>query len=153
MTDKKKIPKKQKLRNAEYYDMQSVFDKLYADSKKGIKFTELVEIIKSPENIKLAYRNMRKNKGSKTAGTDKKTISDLNKWKEEKLISHVQRKLDWYIPQKVRRIEIPKENGKIVIRLSRQFSPMNQTINNIKNGTNESVKIISKDEKRIKALK
>ena len=39
------------------------------------------------------------------------------------------------------------------IRLSRQFSPMNQTINNIKNGTNESVKIISKDEKRIKALK
>ena len=112
MTDKKKIPKKQKLRNAEYYDMQSVFDKLYADSKKGMSFTDLVEIIKRPENIKLAYRNMRKNKGSKTAGTDKKTISDLNKWKEEKLIAHVQRKLDWYIPQKVRRIEIPKDNGK-----------------------------------------
>ena len=112
MTDKRKILKKQKLRNAEYYDMQSVFDKLYADSKKGVKFTELVEIIKSPENIKLAYRNMRKNKGSKTAGTDKKTISDLNKWKEENLIAHVQRKLDWYIPQKVRRIEIPKDNGK-----------------------------------------
>lgn len=112
MTDKKKIPKKQKLRNAEYYDMQSVFDKLYADSKKGLKFTDLVEIIKSPENIKLAYRNMRKNKGSKTAGTDKKTISDLNKWKEGSLIAHVQRKLDRYIPQKVRRVEIPKDNGK-----------------------------------------
>lgn len=112
MTDKKKIPKKQKLRNAEYYDMQSVFDKLYADSKKGLKFTDLVEIIKSPENIKLAYRNMRKNKGSKTAGTDKKTISDLNKWKESSLIAHVQRKFNWYIPQKVRRVEIPKDNGK-----------------------------------------
>ena len=112
MTDKKKIPKKQKLRNAEYYDMQSVFDKLYADSKKGLKFTDLVAIIKSPENIKLAYRNMRKNKGSKTAGTDKKTISDLNKWKEGSLIAHVQRKLEWYIPQKVRRVEIPKDNGK-----------------------------------------
>lgn len=46
MADKKKIPKKQKLRNAEYYDMQSVFDKLYADSKKGRIFTYLVEIIK-----------------------------------------------------------------------------------------------------------
>ena len=92
--------------------MQSVFDKLYADSKEGVKFTDLVEIIKSPENIKLAYRNMRKNKGSKTAGTDKKTISDLNKWKEESLIAHVQRKLEWYIPQKVRRVEIPKDNGK-----------------------------------------
>lgn len=112
MADKKKIPKKQKLRNAEYYDMQSVFDKLYADSKKGRIFTDLVEIIKSPENIKLAYRNMRKNSGSKTAGTDKKTISDLNKWKEVNLITHVQRKLDWYIPQKVRRVEIPKDNGK-----------------------------------------
>lgn len=112
MADKKKIPKKQKLRNAEYYDMQFVFDKLYADSKEGVKFTDLVEIIKSPENIKLAYRNMRKNKGSKTAGTDKKTISDLNKWKEESLIAHVQRKLEWYIPQKVRRVEIPKDNGK-----------------------------------------
>ena len=111
MTDKKKIPKKQKLRNAEYYDMQSVFDKLYTDSKKDLKFTNLVEIIKSSENIRLAYRNMRKNKGSKTAGTDKKTISDLNKWKEKSLIAHVQRKLDWYIPQKVRRMEIPKDNG------------------------------------------
>ena len=45
MTDKKKIPKKQKLRNAEYYDMQSVFDKLYAGSKKGMNFTHLIEII------------------------------------------------------------------------------------------------------------
>lgn len=99
MTDKKKIPKKQKLRNAEYYNMQSVFDKLYADSKKGLKFTDLVKIIKSPENIKLAYRNMCRNKGSKTAGTNKKTISDLNKWKEGSLIAHVQRKSDWYIPQ------------------------------------------------------
>lgn len=63
---------KQKLRNAEYYDMQSVFDKLYTDSKKDLKFTNLVEIIKSSENIRLAYRNMRKNKGSKTAGTDKR---------------------------------------------------------------------------------
>ena len=112
MADKKKIPKKQKLRNAEYYDMQSVFDKLYADSKKGQIFTDLVEIIKAPENIKLAYRNMRKNSGSKTAGTDKKTISDLNKWNENALVCHVQRKLDWYIPNAVRRVEIPKDNGK-----------------------------------------
>lgn len=41
MTDKKKLPKKQKLRNAEYYDMQKTFDNLYAQSQKGIKFTKL----------------------------------------------------------------------------------------------------------------
>lgn len=112
MADKKKLVKKQKLRNAEYYDMQKVFDGLYEKSDEGKIFTNLVDIIKSPENIKLAYRNMRKNSGSKTAGADKKTISDLNKWKERRLIEHVQKKLDWYIPQKVRRVEIPKDNGK-----------------------------------------
>ena len=112
MTDKKRTLKKQKLRNAEYYNLQGIFDKLYADSKDGKAFTHLVNIITSPENIKLAYRNIKKNQGSKTAGTDKKTISDLSKWKEHKLISHVQRKLERYTPQKVRRVEIPKDNGK-----------------------------------------
>jgi len=112
LADKKKLVKKQKLRNAEYYNMQNAFDDLYAKSFERKVFTNLVDIIRSAENIKLAYRNMRKNSGSKTAGADKKTISDLNKWKERRLIEHVQKKLDWYIPQKVRRVEIPKDNGK-----------------------------------------
>lgn len=108
MADKKR----RKLRNNEYYDMQSVLDKLYADSKTGKSFNGLLEIISQPENIKLAYRNIRKNSGSKTAGADKKTISDLNQWQETDLIKHVQRKLDYYLPNKVRRVEIPKDNGK-----------------------------------------
>lgn len=112
MTDRKKPLKKQKIRNSEYYDMQKIFDELYADSEKGCHFRNLIEMIKRPENIKLAYRNMRKNSGSKTAGTDKKTISDLNKWTESALIAHVQRRLDWYTPNAVRRVEIPKDNGK-----------------------------------------
>ena len=55
-------------------------------------FTKLVEIITLPENIKLAYRNIKKNKGSKTAGTDGKTIQHLEKLSEEKLVVLVQRK-------------------------------------------------------------
>lgn len=106
------ILKKQKIRNAEYYDMQTAFDKLYADSVSGRQFRNLVELIQRPENIMLAYRNLRKNSGSKTAGVDKKTISDLNKWSDKKLINYVQRKLDWYVPNAVRRVEIPKDNGK-----------------------------------------
>lgn len=112
MANKKKPLKKQKIRNAEYYDMQTAFDKLYADSVSGRQFRNLVELIQRPENIMLAYRNLRKNSGSKTAGVDKKTISDLNKWSGKKLINHVQRKLDWYVPNAVRRVEIPKDNGK-----------------------------------------
>lgn len=112
MVNKKKPLKKQKIRNAEYYDMQTAFDKLYADSVSGRQFRNLVELIQRPENIMLAYRNLRKNSGSKTAGVDKKTISDLNKWSDKKLVNHVQRKLDWYVPNAVRRVEIPKDNGK-----------------------------------------
>ena len=92
--------------------MQLVFDELYAASVKGQRFCNLVELIKRPENIKLAYRNTRKNSGSRTAGVDNKTISDLNKWNENALVAHVQRKLDWYVPNAVRRVEIPKDNGK-----------------------------------------
>ena len=112
MANKKKPLKKQKIRNSEYYDMQLVLDELYAASVKGQRFCNLVELIKRPENIKLAYRNIRKNSGSRTAGVDNKTISDLNKWNENALVAHVQRKLDWYIPNAVRRVEIPKHNGK-----------------------------------------
>ena len=112
MANKKKPLKKQKIRNAEYYDMQTAFDKLYADSVSGRQFRNLVELIQRPENIMLAYRNLRKNSGSKTAGVDKKTISDMNKWSDKKLVNHVQRKLDWYVPNAVRRVEIPKDNGK-----------------------------------------
>lgn len=52
--------KKQKLRNSEYYDMQSVFDKLYEQAKERGKFNSLLEIISCEDNILLAYRNIKK---------------------------------------------------------------------------------------------
>jgi len=79
MATEQKALKKSKLRHAEYYDFQETQDKLYADSKGGKIFKNLMEIIKSPENIRLAYRNIKKNDGSHTAGTDKKTIKHLEK--------------------------------------------------------------------------
>ena len=104
--------KKSKLRNAEYYDIQQEFDELYKKSKKNCKFTDLLSIITSEENIKLAYRNIKKNHGSKTAGTDGKTIQDLEKCQTETLINHIRKKLEYYEPQAIRRVEIPKPNGK-----------------------------------------
>ncbi|MBO5068528.1 MAG: group II intron reverse transcriptase/maturase, partial [Clostridia bacterium] len=87
-----KPKKKSKLRNAEYYDIQDVLDELYKKSKGGWKFSDLMPIITSEENIKLAYRNIKKNKGSKTHGTDGKTIADLEKWQTDTLIKHIRKK-------------------------------------------------------------
>ena len=112
MTNKVKPLKKEKLRNCEYYNMQEVFDRLYSESEKGRHFYNLVEIMKCPENIKLAYRNIKRNSGNKTAGADKKTISDLNKWDENKLVAYVQKKFERYTPNAIRRVEIPKGEGK-----------------------------------------
>lgn len=107
-----KKQKKQKLRNAEYYNLQIEFDRLYDKSCKGTIFHNLMETILTDENIKLAYRNIKKNSGSKTAGTDNKTIKHLAKWNDTALVEYVRKRLKWYVPQPVRRVEIPKDNGK-----------------------------------------
>ena len=108
----RKLLKRQKLRNNEYYDMQSVFDELYENSLAKCEFKNLISIITAEENIRLAYRNLKKNAGSRTPGTDGKTIADLAKMSEPELIGFVQQKFNWYQPQSVRRKEILKGNGK-----------------------------------------
>lgn len=105
-------PKQRKIRNSEYYGMQETFDDLYADSVKGKTFNHLMEIIEGEENIKLAYRTMKKNTGSNTAGVDKRTITDLAKLSEEEYVRLIRKQFSNYHPRAVRRVEIPKPNGK-----------------------------------------
>lgn len=103
--------KRQNLRNNEYYNFQKVQDMLYAKSKQGVIFTDLLSIITSKENILLAYRNIKKNKGSKTAGTDGKNISALANISPEETVELVRRKLENFQPMIVKRVEIPKSDG------------------------------------------
>ena len=63
-----KAKKRSKLRHAEYDDMQSIFDELCAKSRDGEIFNNLVEIIVAPNKIMLAFRNIKSNDGSHTAG-------------------------------------------------------------------------------------
>ena len=104
--------KQRKIRNSEYYDMETTFDGLYAKSKDGKIFNHLMEIIESEENIKLAYRTVKKNSGSNTAGVDKRTIKDLMKLSEEEYVRLIRKQFSNYRPRPVRRVEIPKPNGK-----------------------------------------
>ena len=77
------------LRHAEYYEMQEVFDGLYAKSSKNETFTNLMNIILKRENILLAYRNIKSNDGSKTPGTDGVTFDDIGKLMPDEVIDTV----------------------------------------------------------------
>ena len=105
-------PKRSKIRYTEYYDLQETFDGLYADSASGKVFQNLMALISSENNIKLAYRTIKGNKGSHTPGVDKRTIKNLASMSEEKFVRLIQKQFSWYKPRPVRRVEIPKPNGK-----------------------------------------
>ena len=103
------------LRHAEYYDMQRIFDELYAKSQSGEVFDSLMDLILSRENILLAYRNIKSNTGSFTPGTDKLKISDIGKLAADEVTAMVRKIVkggkNGYTPRSVRRKEIPKPNG------------------------------------------
>lgn len=101
-----------KLRYSEYYGMQNVYDDLYQKSVEKQNFNSLMKIITSDDNILLAYRNIKRNGGSTTAGVDGKTIKDIEKLNTAEFLGIVKKRFAKYIPRKVRRVEIPKPNGK-----------------------------------------
>lgn len=96
----------------DYYGMTGIFSELYGRAQNKEIFTNLYDMITSRENILLAYRTVKSNKGSKTAGTDGRTIDDIKTASEEELVELITGKLLNYRPKKVRRVFIPKPNGK-----------------------------------------
>lgn len=102
------------LRHSEYYNFQTVFDDLYARSTAGETFTDLMRLVLSRENILLAYRNIKTNTGSHTAGVDHQTIKDIGKLTPEEVVNRVRYIIEGrkcgYIPKPVRRKDIPKSS-------------------------------------------
>jgi len=103
--------KNAKLRHNEYYDMQEIFDELYQKSINGENFKSLMRHITCENNIMLAYRNIKKNAGSHTAGTDNINIKDIERIDVTEFVQTIQRKFSNYHPKAVRRVEIPKEGS------------------------------------------
>lgn len=87
---RKDIRKRKGIRYAEYYNMVEIQDELYRQGMMKKKFYHLMPIIASPQNIRLAYRNLKNNKGSNTPGVDGKTFADYAKLEDVELIRKVQ---------------------------------------------------------------
>ncbi|MEJ8553214.1 group II intron reverse transcriptase/maturase [Tepidibacter sp. Z1-5] len=102
-----------KLRHNEYYNQQEKLDKLYSESKENKVFQKLMPLIISEENIQLAFRNIKSNTGSKTSGTDSKDINYIKNLSVEEVVNLVREKLYHYEPEPVKRVNIPKPNGKL----------------------------------------
>ena len=93
--------------------MQDIFDDLYEKSKQGKTFGNLLDIITREQNILLAYRTIKRNKGSKTAGVNRRTIIDWETKEPEQYIEYVRKRLQNFFPHKVKRVEIPKADGRL----------------------------------------
>ena len=62
----KKLQKKAKLRNAEYFGLQEVLDRLYAQSAENKRFTVLMELVEISAKTRVAKRRERTEKLSAT---------------------------------------------------------------------------------------
>ena len=113
MTNDAKAKLAEKNKFVARYGLQETFDTLFSESKKGKTFNHLFEIVVREDNILLAYRNLRTNKGSRTPGVDGKSIKDLDQMSPDMMVQKVRNKLQNYHPNAVKRVEIPKPNGKL----------------------------------------
>ncbi len=88
-------------------------DLIYARSKEGRSFHGLYELAFNPVTIVTAIHNIKSNKGSYTPGVDKNNINYYLQMPYQELIELVQSTVKNYQPKPVRRIYIPKKNGKM----------------------------------------
>jgi len=93
--------------------LNNLLDNMYALSRKRDEpFYNLVELAMNRQVILTAIHNIKSNKGSKTAGIDKKDIDVYLQMDFEKLVSLINKTLSNYNPLPVRRQYIPKSNGR-----------------------------------------
>jgi group II intron reverse transcriptase/maturase len=92
-------------------ELNAELDRLYLESGKGKSFTGILELASNEQTIITAIHNMKSNKGSKTAGIDKKVINNYLQMPYKQLIGLVKSTLAHYNPKPVKRHYIAKKNS------------------------------------------
>ena len=88
----------------------SILSQKSAQNKEYV-FDRLYRNLFNPDFYLLAYSNIYANEGNMTAGTDPETIDGFNTDKVNTIIANLRQ--ETYCPSPVRRIYIPKKNGKL----------------------------------------
>jgi len=92
-------------------ELNNELDRLYRESKAGKSFTGILELASNEQTIVTAIHNMKSNKGSKTAGIDKKVINNYLQMPYRQLIGLVKSAFANYNPKPVKRHYIAKRNS------------------------------------------
>lgn len=102
-----------KIANIAKFNLTKDFDNLYNNSKNGDNVYNLMSLIIDERNIRLAYRELKSHSTSNTFDLENKTINDLMNLSEIECITFVRNKLYNYVPKKVKRLYIPKNDGSL----------------------------------------
>lgn len=102
-----KVPATEKELNELLQNVYLMAKKNY-EEKKQSNFTGILEIIASEPNIVSVIHKIKGNKGSNTAGVDKKVMSDYLEKGCDEVLEEVKSRLYNYNPEMVRRVWIPK---------------------------------------------
>src|SRR5215470_12322554 len=87
---------------------------LWAEQHKEHHFFDLYHLLYDKEWLRLAHDHVKQNAGSKTAGCDGITMKDFDEHLEDHLQQLAQDlKAQAFEPYPVRRVYIPKANGKV----------------------------------------
>lgn len=109
---KDELTKNIQLRNNEYFRKQFEFDYLYKLGLNNHKFNNLISRIINEDNLRLAYRNIKGNKGKNSKGISGKNLNWISKMKLNGFLKLVKRSTLNYKPGTIRRVGNPKNNGK-----------------------------------------
>ncbi|RRJ54643.1 hypothetical protein EHV15_34160 [Paenibacillus oralis] len=84
-----------------------------AKADKKHRFSKLYKIVQNEAMLSYAWDCIRSNKGIKTAGVDRMNRSGFEERRDEHILTlSAQLRNGEYVPAPVRRVEIPKSNGK-----------------------------------------
>jgi RNA-directed DNA polymerase len=86
---------------------------IFKESQKGKGFSGIHEVAFHEVTITTAIHNIKSNRGSKTAGVDQIKMDKYLQMDKNALIHLIQTKIKIYKPKPVRRVYIPKANGKL----------------------------------------